>query len=329
MKLPTLGYCSLILRLIWVTGDAAIARNFIGREFRVEVTGNSPTTVEEVHNFRLLAIKTCVDEDGNKYPCPRPSINLQLIPHLISPRDTALLNVQPTLRWNALPGATRYTVKVRREDEGEVIWETQVSTSEVVYAGEALKPGIDYLLIVEADKGRSSEEESLPGRGFRLLEAPVALRVREEIEQLRQQGMTEKEEALAVAELYSKSKLRAEAIETLERLIAGGIEDAEVYRRLGDYYRRVGVLLVAEGRYLKAVELAGGGEREEEAAAKAGLGAVYTRLGNNEKAVRWLTEARDIYIELRDNTDLKDGQRVQQLERRIQQLEEQLKQLNS
>jgi hypothetical protein len=89
------------------------------------------------------------------------------------------------------------------------------------------------------------------------------------------------------------------------------------------------VLLVAEGRYLKAVELAGGGEREEEAAAKAGLGAVYTRLGNNEKAVRWLTEARDIYIELRDNTDLKDGQRVQQLERRIQQLEEQLKQLNS
>ena len=52
------------------------------------------------------------------------------IPYIISPRRTAVLDSQLTLRWNPAPGATRYTVQLIGPNMN---WETEVSGTEVTY----------------------------------------------------------------------------------------------------------------------------------------------------------------------------------------------------
>ncbi|MDJ0577978.1 MAG: hypothetical protein QNJ65_22815, partial [Xenococcaceae cyanobacterium MO_234.B1] len=97
---------------------------------------------------------------------PRPNSPLvaarapnEIIPYIISPRNTALLNNRPILRWNAVPGATRYEVLVQ-DASLTLDWQTETSNTEIEYPGEPpLQPDSYYLLIVETDKGNSSEEE--------------------------------------------------------------------------------------------------------------------------------------------------------------------------
>jgi hypothetical protein len=64
-----------------------------------------------------------------------------LIPYIISPRCTLVLNPLPMLRWNGVPGASRYTVSLIGDED--VLWETDVSETEVVYSGE---PALDWCL---------------------------------------------------------------------------------------------------------------------------------------------------------------------------------------
>ncbi|MBG1262923.1 hypothetical protein, partial [Nostoc commune] len=87
------------------------------------------------------------------------------IPHIISPKNTWLLSDKPKLRWIAVPDATSYVVRISGSG---VNWETEVSTTEVVYPGKpSLKPVEGgYLLTVEADNGESSAKAT-----FGLLDA--------------------------------------------------------------------------------------------------------------------------------------------------------------
>ena len=56
---------------------------------------------------------------------------LAKLPYLITPRETNIITNRPPLRWNAVPGATNYTIKI----DG-VNWETQTNKTEIVYPGE-------------------------------------------------------------------------------------------------------------------------------------------------------------------------------------------------
>ncbi|MBD1902070.1 tetratricopeptide repeat protein [Trichocoleus sp. DQ-A3] len=237
-----------------------------------------------------------------------------LIPYVISPRRSLLLSDKPKLRWNAVPGASRYTVSLVKGEK--MIWETTASATEVVYPGEPpLEPGSDYLLVIKADNGRSSQEEELPARGFRLLPAAEAQVVKTAIAQLNNQQVTDKVKALQSAYLYIGSDLKSEAIETLEALIAGGTQEATIYRRLGDLYWRGGVTLLAESNYLEAVKKATDAKDvEEQAQISATLGDFYVAIGEEQEAIRWLTQARDSYKSL-GNT-----QRIKELDRQIQEL---------
>lgn len=225
------------------------------------------------------------------------------IPYIISPRQTQLLNDKPTLRWNAVQGATSYTVHI-----SGLNWKSEVSGTEIVYPGiPPLKPGVDYLLVVEANNGRSSEEEKVFGLGFSLLNEKEAQQVRAKAEQLTKQESAGETAALALAHLYIGHDLRAEAIETLEKLASTGSQIVAVYRLLGDLYSQVGLNRLAKERYLKAVELAASAKNiEEQAAAKAGLGQVYEMLGNFTEAVRLLTEAKTGYETLGDTQRTKE-----------------------
>lgn len=214
------------------------------------------------------------------------------IPHIISPNSTLLLNDKPTLRWQAVPGASSYTVRVSGP---RVNWETEVSTTEVVYPGEPPLKSVEegYLLTVEADNSESPAKAT-----FGLLDENKAQGVRVAAERIARQNQNLADEAktLALADLYIGQELIAEAIELLEVAVAKGSKTAAVYYTLGDLYAQVELLRQAEGNYLKAVELATTAKNiEGQAAAAARLGEVYAALGNSDKASRWLKEAQDRY----------------------------------
>jgi tetratricopeptide (TPR) repeat protein len=256
-----------------------------------------------------------VDDKGNKYSCPR-SPNDPLIPYIVSPRRTALLNALPILRWNAVLSATCYTISVIDEEEEDVLWDTEVNATEVVYPGEPpLKPRIYYSLMVEADTGASSQAEELSDLGFWLLDEEKSQQVRSVGSQLANLELAKEAEALALAYLYIGYELRAEAIETLEALVKEGSQTAAVYRTLGALYEKVGLSRLALTRYLKTAELAAAAKDvEEQAVATVGLGNAYEAIGNVEAARRWLAQAQDGY------TTLGDTERVSELEEQLAKL---------
>lgn len=230
---------------------------------------------------------------------PRSTINwLKLIPYLISPRRTLLLNPLPILRWNAVPGANRYTVNLIGDEDS--IWKTVVGESEVVYSGERLESKVDYLLIIEADTGTSSKEEDLPDLGFSLLDENEAIVVRDAVEKLIDLNLADEALAFALVNLYIKSELRAEAIAILESLVKQGSKTATVYLTLGELYTEIGLNLLAQDYYLKAIKLLGVEDVEGFAIASASLGNVHEAIGDRQSAIYWLTRARDKYQVLGD-----------------------------
>ena len=229
---------------------------------------------------------------------PRGGVN-PLIPYIISPRHTFVLNPLPTLCWNAVPGANRYTVSLIGNED--VLWEKEVSETEVVYSGEPpLESGVEYLLFVKAHMGASSQEEDLPNLGFSLLDDNEAQLVRDTTEQLLKLDLADEAKALALVHLYVNYELRAEAIAILEVLVKQGSQTSVVYRTLGELYREVGLNLLAQKYYLKAIELASLEDVEGQAIAAEGLGKVYVAIANRQEAIRWLTQARDGYQVLGD-----------------------------
>jgi tetratricopeptide (TPR) repeat protein len=220
-----------------------------------------------------------------------------LIPYIISPRSTKLLDPMPTLRWNAAPGAQTYTVRISGID-----WQEQVEATEVEYPGDpALQPGTDYLLIVEADSGKSSKDEGLPGLGFSLLAQEEAARLRADMARVDALNLSADARAFALAQLYAGHQLYAEAIELLEQSAAND-QAANVSRALGELYQQVGLLIQAESSYSRAVELAEGvGDLESATSARARLGEVYLALGNKNESRIWFTQAQAGYESLGDS----------------------------
>ncbi len=231
----------------------------------------------------------------------------ETIPYIISPRNTTLLTNRPILRWNAVPGATRYKVQV--QDAALTLdWQTETKNTEIEYPpGEPLlQPGSYYLLIVETDKGNSSEEEQGNDLSFTLLDAQKAESVGTEVAKLKQQQLTQEAEGLALAYLYQSYDLKAEAIELLEELVKQGSQTAAVYQLLGDLYLQVGLSQQAKSAYLQALELAKGTEDVEgQAEAQVGLGQVE---GKKTEAIEWLTQAQTNYQKLGDRSKVKEVQ---------------------
>ncbi|NEQ69409.1 MAG: tetratricopeptide repeat protein [Symploca sp. SIO2D2] len=248
----------------------------------------------------------------------RPRLVSPYIPYIISPRATLLLTEKPTLRWHDVTDANSFTVTVRgrglswtEEFSREQVCEDGIC--EVVYPGEpSLQPGVSYKLVIDADTNSSSTEDTTGGLGFKLIEPDEAEEVQASAQRIREQDLSNELMALALADLYAEYDLIAEAIETLERLEQEE-KTAEVYRLLGELYQRIGLILEAEVQYLEAVKLAAE-NREELAAAKAGLGEIRYFRGAREEGVALLEEAKAIYQEL------EDLQRVSELEERLGEL---------
>lgn len=234
------------------------------------------------------------------------------VPYVITPHRGKILDGQPTIRWNPVAGVSRYTVRVTGSG---VYWETQVSGTEVVYPGEpGLKPGEEYLVVVEAD-GMSSQLDKGGDYRFKLVYPDVAQRVQDKIDAIAQLDVSEDAQAWMIADVYVDEDLDSEAIAILESLVNSGSETVAVYQLLGDLYGHEGLNLLAQEQYEQAIEFAIASEDiEGEAAAQAGLAEVMNMLGEPEQAIRLFNQAKAGY------EALGDSQRVEELQMRTQEL---------
>lgn len=193
--------------------------------------------------------KKC-DEDG----CYRGGEENKDFPEIITPRFTLLLNPQPTLRWYKVEGITSYTVQIQGSGAaGENIeWQKLVSTNNVVYDGPSLQPGETYLFSVNAHNGQPIAKTT-----FKMLSEEKAKTVQAEIKQIEQKQLEEEAKILALVDIHLSYELIAEAIDTLEQLVANNSKNPVVYRQLADLYKQIRLVDLANAREQKAKELEG------------------------------------------------------------------------
>ena len=263
-----------------------------------------------------------------------PGGNDQDIPYIISPRRTAVLDSQLELRWNPVPGATEYTVQLIGPD---VHWEMDVNEPQVTYPDvSSLSPAKDYRVIIESDTGSSSQEDTgSESASFQVMyENDVAL-VQEKIATLSNQNFSREAHALALADIYIREDLLADAIDALEPLVTDSSGYFEVYKTLGDLYRYIGLNLLAETRYEKAIALAEIDEDlEGKSAAQAGLAEVKLMLGAPQNvATELLSEALEGYKAVLENHAIPEeddpekeiqNKLLKELEDRIEDIEDRL-----
>jgi hypothetical protein len=232
------------------------------------------------------------------------------IPYIISPRASHILNSSPILRWNAVQGVSSYSILVRG---GGVEWVEEVAGTETKYEGsQPLVPDTWYSLIVEADNGRTSREEQVPGIGFSPITQDDANRVKEDANRIAEMNLPPESKSFAMAQLYTRNHLISAAIETLEALTGEEILQTSVYRKLGELYHHIGLNLIAEARFKKAIELSEVTEDLEGLAeVRASLAEVYLALGMNVEARASYTSAMDSF------KTLGDLQRVAELSNRL------------
>jgi tetratricopeptide (TPR) repeat protein len=222
-----------------------------------------------------------------------------VIPYIITPRMTKIIDDTPTLRWND-SGADSYNVQVRG---GDLSWQqTDVTQTKLVYpADPPLEPGVSYLLLVEDSNGKSSKDEGRVGLGFSLLSETKAAEIKEQREQIMALALSDTARNFALAQYYASQGLIAEGIEILEEMVEADSKEAAIHQSLADLYMQIGLFLLAEPRYGEALELAENeGNIERIADIHVGLGRVYLKLGNPDKAIERFTKAQANYETLGD-----------------------------
>ncbi|MEB3277541.1 MAG: hypothetical protein VKK42_01280 [Lyngbya sp.] len=273
-------------------------------------TWNAPTDkISQPTEGCLQAKRECVETPDGCVSQDATRSNYQVsindrIPYIISPRHTLLLNNKSILlRWNPVAGASRYTVVIKNPSES--IWETEVSSNQVVYEGNtSLKPGIRYFVIVHGDNNVSSLDEESPfsqqdalGIGFSILEPSTQQKIITQTEQLSQQLKGEAK-TLALVELYQKNRLNYEAIDQLESWLKNNQKNAAIYYKLGEIYQEIQLPFLAKDSYLKAVELMADEDIAGIAEVQTALGEIYLTLNQKKEAVNWFMLAYNQYKEL-------------------------------
>jgi hypothetical protein len=223
------------------------------------------------------------------------------LPYLITPRETKILTDRPQLRWNSVPGATKYTVKI----DG-INWETQTNKTEIAYSGEyPLQAGNRYRIVIETDNGVSSKSDD-ENVGFIILDAKTKKAVSDAVKTIQQQQLSPEEKGLILAQLYRSYDLNADAVQELEGLLKQGSQSISVDRLLGDTYLRIGLPQLARQPYDRALKAIGTENLPLQAEIQAGLGKTHFALGNESEATQWLQKAKAAYEKLGDSLQVRE-----------------------
>lgn len=245
--------------------------------------------------------RTVLQRSGQKTGPTRTGEDATL-PYLISPRNTALLGRQPLLRWNAI-NAAPYQVTV---SGGEVNWSMAVSPAQVVFPGDRLpiKPGFRYRVTVVAQDGKQTAPDDPVS--FTFLSDEQVRQVQQDVRQVRQLSLAPAAQALALAFLYQRYDLKAEAIALLEAASKQGIQTTATIQLLGELYQQSGLLRSAKEHYVKALQRAKTENNlEGQARLQTHLGEVNEGLDQLKEALGWFQAARASYQTLGDAEPVK------------------------
>lgn len=231
-----------------------------------------------------------------------PRVVTSILPYIISPRNTKLLSRTPRLYWNEVPGVNSYEVTILDKGEPKIFPPLEViGQTQVVYPGEPpLLPNVPYLLVVEADNGKSSLDEKTRGLGFTILASEEVERLQGYVKRLHNlDGLPDEAIIFAIARLYTAHELRAEAIELLEELIVQNPQNGAAQQLLGDLYFQIHLAQLAEAPYQQALRL-NQNDPERIATIHLQLAKVYFALGDKDKAIHHAQLAYEGYKALTD-----------------------------
>jgi len=183
-------------------------------------------------------------------PIGKTEAALAKLPYIITPRETDIISDRPQMRWNSVPGAAYYTVKI----DG-INWEKKTDKTEIIYDGDRpLQAETRYWVTVTTDQGLSSQQETEVG--FNVSDEQTKKTVLEAVEKIQKQPLSSTERELVLAYLYRSYELYGDAINVLEDLVNQGNKEIIVYQLLGDIYLEVGLPQLAKNTYQKGLELA-------------------------------------------------------------------------
>jgi hypothetical protein len=104
--------------------------------------------------------------------------------------------------------------------------------------------------------GKQKTSTTHDPRGYNDLSYPENEELQEELKILSEQPLNNEAKSIATAHLYRSKGLNMEAIEVLEKLVAGGSKTTAVYQLLGDIYYDVRIKDMAKNRYETGLKLA-------------------------------------------------------------------------
>ena len=324
--LPTAAYAGLA-RIMTVNGSVQLRRE-AWSEFRRARPGTAlygPDLLEPGRGSRIVVI--C--PNGSRWIVPAGTISAvnngcpgtpralkpqfgigdlrggsdPAIPYVISPRLDTVLSPTPTLRWNPVEGGETYRVSL--QTRRGTLWEIETDQTVIPYPEDQppLSPGTLYTLVVETDTGAISTDDS-PALRFNLLTGDRATEAQTDITAVEALDLPDMVATLILVEdVYPRYELTGAAIDALEGLVTAGCETAKVRRLLGDLYLKSGLRLLAGQNYETALALALATENlEERVLAQYGLGTLYARIEEPEKATEFLAAAQAGALELGDDT---------------------------
>ena len=155
-------------------------------------------------------------------------------------------------------------------------------------------------MTVVADNGAASkDEDDTRAIWFIVLEDEEAKTLREQVEAIEQDELSQDQKGLILAHFYSKNQLYFEAIQVLEELVKSGSQALLVHKLLGDIYQQVGLSLMAKEIYQQGLGLnVEENNSEVKGMMEWSLGVMEYFLGNKDKALKYLRKARVSYLVL-------------------------------
>ena len=219
-------------------------------------------------------------------------------PYMLTPWSGQVLTPTPQLEWHSSGCSTepyQITLQQRQAGEWTDVWSMLNQQSSMAYPSDqpALEPGKLYRFQVTRGESLPAEEET---GIFSLMSQTERESVQQEMAEINSLDIDSMAKTLILVEdIYPRYKLFAQGIDDLRSLINTDPDNAIIHRLLGDYYTRSGLAKPAEESYLTAIKLAVESENiEEETLANWGLGTVYGRTREADKARIYLDKAGEL-----------------------------------
>jgi len=227
---------------------------------------------------------------------------------LLSPRQTAVLEARPVIRWRQVARAVEYEIElnslVQRVDASKLRCEADPAWDDVAVCSFSLPadhPGlpagkisflnVGYRTSIAARVARK-EEESLP---IERLSEEKAQAVRERLAAIASLPVSESIRGLLEAGVYAEHGLWADAIAAYRRSLAL-LPEAPTQVTLGDLYLKIGLHRFAFARYQEALDRYD--DLTVDAAATFGIGRLYAARRVYGEALCHFRKAEGLYERL-------------------------------